>query len=106
MQTFIKVMVQTFIKGNGNVSMFGFNAGKQCVPCMSIYAILYNEIKSVNIWDTSLMNTALINGTIFIASLVNMFKKISCCSQRYLRLFQLRRILFIWNTVSSFLGLY
>jgi hypothetical protein len=33
--------------------MFGINAGKQCVA-MSIYAIVYNEIKSVNIWDTSL----------------------------------------------------
>ena len=33
----------------GNASMFGSNAGKQCVA-MSIYAILYNEIKSINTW--------------------------------------------------------
>ena len=45
----------------GNQSLFGLNAGKQCVA-MSIYAILYNEIKSVNIWDTSIMNTVLANG--------------------------------------------
>ena len=37
------------------------NAGKQSVA-MSIYAILYNEMKSVNIWDTSIMNTVLENG--------------------------------------------
>ena len=45
----------------GNASMFGSNAGKQCVA-MSIYAILYNEIKSINTWDTSIMNRILING--------------------------------------------
>jgi hypothetical protein len=28
---------------------------------MSIYAIVYNEIKSVNIWDTPLMNMLLVN---------------------------------------------
>ena len=37
------------------------SAGKQCVA-MSIYAILYNEIKSVDIWDTSTMNAILANG--------------------------------------------
>jgi hypothetical protein len=44
----------------GNISMFGINAGKQCVA-MSIYAIVHNEIKSVNIWDTPLMNMLLVN---------------------------------------------
>ncbi|CAB4039833.1 ATP-dependent DNA helicase PIF1, partial [Paramuricea clavata] len=44
----------------GNISMFGINAGKQCVA-MSIYAIVYNEIKFVNIWDTPLMNMLLVN---------------------------------------------
>ena len=44
----------------GNISMFGINAGRQCVA-MSIYAIVYNEIKSVNIWDTPLMNMLLVN---------------------------------------------
>ncbi len=45
----------------GNESVFGCNAGKQCVA-MSLYSIVYNEIKSVNIWDTSIMNSILING--------------------------------------------
>ena len=45
----------------GNASMFGSNTGKQCVA-MLIYAILYNEIKSINTWDTSIMNRILING--------------------------------------------
>ena len=33
----------------GSELMFGMNAGKQCVA-MSLYAIVYKEIKSVNIW--------------------------------------------------------
>ena len=35
--------------------------GKQWVA-MSLYAIVYNEIKSVNIWDQSILNTILMNG--------------------------------------------
>jgi hypothetical protein len=38
----------------GNQSMFRSNAGKQCVA-MSLCSIVYNEIKSVNIWDTSII---------------------------------------------------
>ena len=45
----------------GNESMFGSNAGKQCVA-MSLCSVVYSEIKSVNIWDTSIMNKILING--------------------------------------------
>ncbi|XP_028404015.1 uncharacterized protein LOC114526630 [Dendronephthya gigantea] len=41
--------------------MFGVNAGKQCVA-MSLYAIVYNEIKSVNIWDKSILNSILVSG--------------------------------------------
>ncbi|CAB3990181.1 ATP-dependent DNA helicase PIF1 [Paramuricea clavata] len=55
-----KIYVIYTAKNQGNISMFGINAGKQCVA-MSIYAIVYNEIKSVNIWDTPLMNMLLIN---------------------------------------------
>ena len=42
----------------GNASMFGSNAGKQCVA-ISLCSIVYNEIKSVNIWDTLIMNQIL-----------------------------------------------
>ena len=42
----------------GNASMFGSNAGKQCVA-MSLCSIVYNEIKSDNIWDTLIMNKIL-----------------------------------------------
>jgi hypothetical protein len=45
----------------GNQSMFRSNAGKQCVA-MSLCSIVYNEIKSVNIWDTSIMNQILVYG--------------------------------------------
>jgi hypothetical protein len=35
--------------------------GKQCVA-MSLCSIVYNEIKSVNVWDTSIMNQILVYG--------------------------------------------
>ena len=45
----------------GNELMFGVNAGKQCVA-MSLCAIVYKEIKSVNIWDRMMLNSILIFG--------------------------------------------
>lgn len=45
----------------GDESRFGHNAGKQCVA-MSLTSIVYNEINSVNIWETCYMNTVLVNG--------------------------------------------
>ena len=36
-------------------------AGEQCAA-MSLYGIVYKEIKPVNIWDQSILNTILING--------------------------------------------
>ena len=45
----------------GNELMFGMNAGKQCVA-MSLCAIVYKEIKSVNIWDKLMLNSILISG--------------------------------------------
>ena len=45
----------------GNELMFGMNAGKQCVA-MSLCAIVYKEIKSVNIWDRLILNSILICG--------------------------------------------
>ncbi len=47
----------------GNELMFGSNAGKQCVA-MSLCSIVYNKIKSVNIWDSSIMNKILNYGNI------------------------------------------
>ena len=45
----------------GNEFIFGMNAGNQCVP-MSLCAIVYEEIKSVNIWDKLMLNSILIPG--------------------------------------------
>ena len=45
----------------GNELMFGMNAGKQCVA-MSLCAIVYKEIKSVNIWDKLMLSSILIPG--------------------------------------------
>ena len=45
----------------GNELKFGVNAGKQCVA-MSLCAIVYKEIKSVNIWDRLMLNSILICG--------------------------------------------
>ena len=42
----------------GNELIFGMNAGKQCVA-MSLCAIVYKEIKSVNIWDRLMLNSIL-----------------------------------------------
>ena len=45
----------------GNNLLFGSNAGKQCVA-MSLCAIIYKEIKSVNIWDRLILNQILFCG--------------------------------------------
>ena len=45
----------------GNQLMFGSNAGKQCVA-MTLCSIVYNQIRSVNIWNTSNMNQILVYG--------------------------------------------
>ena len=41
--------------------MCGMKAGKQCVV-MSLCAIVYKEIKSVNIWERLMLNSILICG--------------------------------------------
>ena len=45
----------------GSELMFSRNAGKQCVA-MSLHAIVYKEIKSVNIWDGLMLNSILMCG--------------------------------------------
>ena len=58
--------------------MCGSNAGKQCVA-MWIYAILYNEIKSINTWDTSIMNRILIDGNNVYSVISQHFQKDFFC---------------------------
>ena len=58
----------------GSELMFGSNAGKQCVA-MSLCSIVYNENKSVNIWDTSIMNQILCYGN-------NLYSVVSQCVQK------------------------
>ena len=48
----------SFNQGN---DLFGSNAGKQCVA-MSLNAIVYKEVKSVNIWNQSTLNTIMVCG--------------------------------------------
>lgn len=45
----------------GFESRFGSNAGKQCVA-MSLCSTVYNEMISVNIWETAIMNQILFYG--------------------------------------------
>ncbi len=45
----------------GDDLLFGSNAGKQCVA-MSLCAIIYKQIKSVNLWDKSSLNSILVYG--------------------------------------------
>ena len=47
-----------FNQGN---DIFGSNAGKQCVA-MSLSAIVYKEVKSVNIWNQTTLNTIMVCG--------------------------------------------
>ena len=54
----------------GNQSLFGENAGSQCVV-MSPIAILYRQIKDVNLWTCSTMNDILISGN-------NLYSSIRC----------------------------
>ena len=50
------------------------NAGKQCVA-MSLTLIVYNEIKSVSIWDTSFMNTVLVDGNSLYSCIIKSVNK-------------------------------
>ena len=40
---------------------FGFSAGKQCVA-MSLTAIVYNQLQTVSMWNSSSLNTLSLNG--------------------------------------------
>lgn len=77
----------------GNQSMFGSNAGKQCVA-MSLYAVVYNEIKSVIIWDLALLNSFLVNGNI-------LYTIISSILKDFLLLTEVPEILSIGNDTFS-----
>ena len=83
----------------GDQLMFRSISGKQCVA-MSLCSIVYNEIKSFNIWDTSLMNQILDYGN-------NLYGVISQSINKdfyYLLMYQNLSILimthFVWNIVS------
>ena len=55
----------------GNNLLFGMNVGKQCVA-MSLFAIVYKEIKSVNVWDRSILNQILFWGNNLYGHRLNM----------------------------------
>ena len=56
----------SFNQGN---NLFGSNAGKQCVA-MSLSAIVYKEIKSVNIWNQKTLNTIMVRGDNLVEKLL------------------------------------
>ena len=56
----------SFNQGN---NLFGLNAGKQCVA-MSLSAIVYKEIKSVNIWNRTTLNTIMVCGDNLVEKLL------------------------------------
>ena len=78
----------------GNELMFGMNAGKQCVA-MSLYAIVYKEIKSVNIWDRLILNSILICGN----SLYGIISQ--CINKSYLLLTDVPEFVDIENHVFN-----
>ena len=58
----------SFNQGN---NLFGSNAGKQCVA-MSLSAIVYKGIKSVNIWNQTALNTIMVCGENLVEKLLTM----------------------------------
>ena len=56
----------SFNQGN---NLFGSNAGKQCVA-ISLSAIVYKEIKSVNIWNQTTLNTIMVCGDNLVEKLL------------------------------------
>ncbi len=53
---------------------FGQSAGKQCVA-MSLTAIVYNQIQDVSTWDSSFLNTILVNGNSLYTCISNSVSK-------------------------------
>ena len=60
-----------FSQGDGR---FGFNAGKQCVA-MSLKAIVYNQLQTVSTWNSTSLNTILINGNSLYIYISNSISK-------------------------------
>ena len=54
---------------------FGFSAGKQCVA-MSLTAVVYNQLEPVSTWNSSSLNTILVNGNVCTIILAIQFVKI------------------------------
>ena len=53
---------------------FGFSAGKQCVA-MSLIAIVYNQLQNVSTWNSSSLNTILLNGNSLYIYISNSIRK-------------------------------
>lgn len=77
----------------GNVALFGENAGKQCVA-MSLTAIIYHHIQDMNLWTSSTLNNILTIGN-------NLYISIRCSvrTNDYLLLTDVPHIVSICNKV-------
>ena len=77
----------------GNVALFGENAGKQCVA-MSLTAIIYHHIQDMNLWTSSTFNNILTIGN-------NLYIYIRCSvrTNDYLLLTDVPHIVSIYNKV-------
>ena len=58
----------------GNAKRFGQNAGKQCAA-MSLTAIVYGHIASVNLWDSALLNDIMFAGNNLYSFITNSINK-------------------------------
>ena len=88
-------MEESFLRtySQGNVALFGENAGKQCVA-MSLTAIIYHHIQDMNLWTSSTLNNILTMGN-------NLYISIRCSvrTNDYLLLTDVPHIVSICNKV-------
>ena len=82
-----------FSQGNG--TLFGVNAGKQCVA-MSLTAIIYHQIQDISLWTNSTLNNILVIGN-------NLYSTIRCSVQSndYLLLTDVPDMVSIFDKVYS-----
>ena len=82
-----------FSQGNG--TLFGVNAGKQCVA-MSLTAIKYHQIQDISLWTNSTLNNILVIGN-------NLYSTIRCSVQSndYLLLTDVPDMVSIFDKVYS-----
>ena len=74
MMTLTQVKQYVLILAKGIQKKFRQNVGKQCVV-MYLTAIIYNEIRNINAWDSSFLNVILCIGNSLYTCISNSINK-------------------------------